>query len=216
MKKMVGPQGEDRLEVDQHVGGGKATRRSVLARAAGLGAVAAFASSALSATPANAWTSNLQSPWRFCNRCAGMVYVWPVNQGCPAGGAHVVQGWTFKLPYNSYWTPNDQPDWRNCGKCRALYFEGYNPDGVCALGGSHENTSLNQNANYILPHDIGQPPWTQANWRFCAKTSQGCFMLFYDGYDGQNGRPYFKGVCPTGGGHAAAGFNFAIPVYAYT
>lgn len=43
---------------------------------------------------------------------------------------------------------------------------------------------------------------TLNGWRFCAK----CFSLFYDGYPA-------KGTCPAGGGHGAAGYNFAIPVH---
>jgi hypothetical protein len=40
----------------------------------------------------------------------------------------------------------------------------------------------------------------QANWRFCHK----CNMMFFDGFPQ-------KGVCPAGGGHEAAGFNFVLP-----
>lgn len=40
----------------------------------------------------------------------------------------------------------------------------------------------------------------QAQWRFCHK----CVSMFFDG------RPE-KGVCPAGGGHEAAGFNFVLP-----
>ncbi len=42
----------------------------------------------------------------------------------------------------------------------------------------------------------------QAAWRFCAK----CHTLFFDGDPTGN-----KGVCPAGGGHAAAGFVFYLP-----
>ena len=40
----------------------------------------------------------------------------------------------------------------------------------------------------------------QAAWRFCHK----CRTLFFDGFPA-------KGVCPAGGGHAAAGFTFYLP-----
>jgi hypothetical protein len=40
----------------------------------------------------------------------------------------------------------------------------------------------------------------QRDWRFCHK----CVGLFF------NGRPD-KGICPRGGGHEAAGFNFVLP-----
>lgn len=37
----------------------------------------------------------------------------------------------------------------------------------------------------------------QEAWAFCKK----CYGLFFDGYDGLNGRPYDKGNCPAGGEH---------------
>ena len=40
----------------------------------------------------------------------------------------------------------------------------------------------------------------QADWRFCRQ----CYSMFFDGYP-------TKGVCPTGGGHAAAGYDFVLP-----
>ena len=44
------------------------------------------------------------------------------------------------------------------------------------------------------------PPPPQANWRYCRK----CQAMFYDGFP-------TKGVCPKGGVHAAAGWNFVLP-----
>ncbi len=43
------------------------------------------------------------------------------------------------------------------------------------------------------------PPLGQANWRYCRK----CQSMFYDGYAS-------KGLCPKGGVHAAAGWNFVL------
>jgi hypothetical protein len=40
----------------------------------------------------------------------------------------------------------------------------------------------------------------QQDWRFCHK----CSAMFFDGFPD-------KGACPAGGGHEAAGFNFALP-----
>jgi hypothetical protein len=40
----------------------------------------------------------------------------------------------------------------------------------------------------------------QRDWRFCHK----CNVMFFDGFPE-------KGVCPAGGGHEAAGFNFDVP-----
>jgi hypothetical protein len=40
----------------------------------------------------------------------------------------------------------------------------------------------------------------QADWRYCQK----CGVIFFDGFPG-------KGVCPGGGGHEAAGYDFILP-----
>lgn len=188
---------------------GKLTRRSLLAKTIGLGMAAtltATAVTAFSAAPAHAWTGPLERPWYYCRYCAGMIYISWFNHGCPAGGQHWQQGWTFQLPYNGVATPNDQRDWRHCDRCCSLFFEGYNPDGVCRGNnwGPHTHNGLNGGNNYTLPFNLSNTTGTQPNWRFCYK----CYMLFFDGSS-------FKGVCPAGGGHAAAGYNFAIPVYSY-
>ena len=40
----------------------------------------------------------------------------------------------------------------------------------------------------------------QRDWRFCSK----CFGMYFNG-------GHSDGVCPTGGGHQAQGFNFVLP-----
>jgi hypothetical protein len=47
------------------------------------------------------------------------------------------------------------------------------------------------------PTDVGG----QSDWRFCGQ----CGGLFWDGDDN------FRGRCPAGGAHAAAGLNFSLP-----
>ncbi|MGV9317139.1 hypothetical protein ACWDR0_33925 [Streptomyces sp. NPDC003691] len=61
-----------------------------------------------------------------------------------------------------------------------------------------------------MPHDIGQPAWTQNQWRYCFK----CSVMFYNGYAYRNE----YGLCPYDyiWGHTAAGYDFAVPVSAYT
>ncbi|WP_410818460.1 hypothetical protein [Micromonospora sp. 050-3] len=62
--------------------------------------------------------------------------------------------------------------------------------------------------NYVLPHDIGEPPGTQANWEYCIN----CCQLFYNGWAPQ------RGVCfRYGGPHVPdpGAFHFAIPVSSY-
>lgn len=204
------PANEERLSMTHSDHDGGLTRRSLLAKAIGLSAAATLAVTAVSAPPAYAWTGPLQYPWKYCRWCAGMVYTAWFNQGCPAGSAHWPIGWTFQLPYNgtgnATGTPHDQKDWRHCGTCLTLYFEGYNPDGVCHgnPGGPHTHLGLNGGNNFILPFDLTDTAGTQTDWRFCNK----CYILFF------NGSP-FKGVCAAGGAHFAAGYNFAIPIYSY-
>ena len=53
---------------------------------------------------------------------------------------------------------------------------------------------------YILSHSYPPQWYQQAGWRFCHK----CSALFFDGYADK------KGVCPNGGGHDAAGFQFML------
>jgi hypothetical protein len=53
---------------------------------------------------------------------------------------------------------------------------------------------------YILSHDYFPLWYQQAGWRSCHK----CSALFFDGYADN------KGVCPNGGGHEAAGFQYML------
>lgn len=190
------------------------TRRSML-KMAGASA-AALAVTAGAAVPGQAAGQQAVGPpgatagWRFCGRCAALFL--PIGYqtgGCPAGGLHQPLGWMFSAQFNTGGDPHWQTEWRRCTKCHSLYFEGYpDPDGRCSQGGDHTYSAA-EDKNYVLRHDVGEPPWTQMNWRFCGKNPQGCSTLFYDGYAN------FKGVCPVSGGHSAAGYNFALSVVSY-
>jgi hypothetical protein len=190
------------------------SRRAWLTTVAGAGLAVSLGGPLLASSPADA---DVLPIFMFCNKCASLMFV--TTAPCPAGGNHYPQGWKFQLPFNGYHLQT-QPNWRMCRYCMAVFFAGYDPSGrnerggICAgSGGAH---LLFGGHNFLLPHGVGEPPWHQANWRFCGKTQYGCFSLFFDGYDGLNGRPYFKGVCPAGpGGHVAIGWNFAIPVNSY-
>jgi hypothetical protein len=56
---------------------------------------------------------------------------------------------------------------------------------------------------FCLPHDIGEDANHQALWRYCVQ----CSGLFFDGYPDKN----FQNVCPNGGHHVPAGYNFVLP-----
>jgi hypothetical protein len=174
----------------------------------------------LSATSAAAeprWTLN---GWRFCVNCFGLFLSdLTVNENrCPRNGRpHQAAGWTFRLTYNDSQpgvgeSANIQSNWRHCYRCAAIYWA---PSATkrCPLGGNHEY--LNPFSPYpprqfLLSYDIGEPPWTQHQWRYCFK----CSALFFNGY-AYKGE---YGLCPYdyAYGHSAAGFDFAIPVSAYT
>ena len=136
---------------------------------------------------------SVEADWRFCGKCLSMFYDGHATKGvCPAGGAHVGQGYNFVLPHDA--PSAGQPDWRICQKCYAMFFDGYPTKGVCPAGSAH----VARGYNFILPHDKSGPG--QTDWRFCQK----CQAMFFDGYPN-------KGVCPAGGAHNAAGLVFVLP-----
>ncbi|WP_238428213.1 hypothetical protein [Frankia nepalensis] len=183
------------------------SRRGILAAGLGLTTLTAAAMLATPAAASGLWHTD----WRFCNRCHGLVrYPSPVQNRCPAGFSHAVQGWTFGVPFTNSTdhhageTAYQQSDWQICRYCSVLYYHDF--PGVCAgRGGS---THLATGPQYLLLHDRNPvPSGFQTDWRFCYK----CSSLYFDGYDP-------NGVCPgnPGWGHAAAGYMFHLQVYAYT
>ena len=181
--------------------------RRALIKGVGVG-IAAMAGTAATASPAHAW--EWATEFRYCVRCAGLTQRL-LDWVCPAGGNHDLSlGWTFRLPVGGYSMPY-QDNWRVCIGCHNLYWEGNNdPDGKCA--GRNGSEHLGGDRNYCVPANVGEPPWHQNRWAYCG----GCFGMFYDGYDGIAGRPYFKGVCPAGGTHWKIGWDFAIPIVRYS
>jgi hypothetical protein len=178
-------------------------------------------------SPAAAETGT-QPEWRFCTKCHLMFYNGyallknqPTYTGhCPAGGAHLPQGWEFFLDYDSAkkTTPPPDPsrqfDWRYCDKCFSLFWDGDTSvtdreghplkKGVCPAGGKHHEQGYMFGLYYTSNTRLSprNPPGAyQSDWRFCDK----CYGLFY------NGAGYGNGRCagPTGQ-HVAAGYDFWI------
>ncbi|MFI1015898.1 hypothetical protein [Streptomyces sp. NPDC020965] len=196
-------------------GAGRLPRRSLLV--AGLGLSAVVAESAWSPTVASAGIRSELNGWRFCVNCFDLFLVdFTVDQSlCPrTRGPHYAMGWTFRLTYNlgvggPGENANTQGNWRHCYRCASLYWS-LSTSKVCPAGGAHSYIHPGgYPRQFLLPHDIGQPPWMQNQWRFCFK----CSALFYNGY-AHKGE---YGLCPYDyiWGHTAAGYDFAIPVSAY-
>jgi hypothetical protein len=136
-----------------------------------------------------------QGQWRYCSKCHGMFYNgYPTKGVCPQGGEHLASGYDFRLPHDVPFKAFDsrQDQWRFCRNCFGLFFEGFEPDGVCPAAGHRA-----QGYNFFLQHD--SPGGGQDAWRFCSK----CYQMFYDGYP-------TKGTCPVGGPHTASGFDFRL------
>jgi len=179
---------------DQNFGTQALRRRMVLL---GGTAMAVAAPLGLLATPASA-DEGAQQDWRFCSKCMAMFWNGAPDKGrCPAGGAHVAQGFQFLIHYddNRGGANQSQYDWRFCTKCKAMYWDGAPNKGRCPAGGGHLAQGFMFGLNFSNPGGS-----TQTEWRFCDK----CFDLFWNGVSS-------KGVCAAGGGHVAQGFVFAIP-----
>ena len=149
-----------------------------------------------------------QGSWRQCVRCLSLVF-WDGHSPrgfCPAGGQHNVQ-----VTANNYVLPNDyaeddhnQSFWYLCKKCFGLYWHGNDRvASVCPKDhGKHDRGGVSDfnrpEFNCLLPHDIDDAGHTK-NFHFCVN----CSGLFLD-------TGFFRGVCPNGGAHVPADFNFAL------
>ena len=178
---------------DRDCGAHQAVRRRVL-----LGASAALAApmGLFGMAPSAAAQSGAQQDWRYCQKCAGMFWNGAADKGrCPAGGAHIGQGFQFLLHYDAGKGNGGeyQYDWRFCSKCKGLYWDGSANKGRCPAGKGHAA----QGFNFGL--DLHKPAGrSQSDWRFCQK----CDGLFWSGT---------KGSCAAGGAHVAQGFVFSVP-----
>ncbi|MER5263134.1 twin-arginine translocation signal domain-containing protein [Actinosynnema sp. NPDC002837] len=81
---------------------------------------------------------NVQSNWRWCNRCQGLFFGGWAGR-CPLGGGH---NWAGSSDYtvfvNDGVNVSKQAGWRSCSKCGGLYFAGNPTAGVCPAGGGHD------------------------------------------------------------------------------
>jgi hypothetical protein len=117
-------------------------------------------------------------------------------------GGHRAMGFDFCLPHDIGEDANHQANWRFCIQCGGLFFDGYSDkgfEGVCPKGGRHVPAGF----HFVLPHDTGEDDHNQSNWHYCLQ----CGGLFFDGYADKG----FEGVCPKGGKHVPAGYNFVLP-----
>ena len=179
--------------LDSHVSN-RPSRRRILAQSGMLAALACIGWP----RPASAAVGD-QGEWRFCDKCESMFWNGTDKKGaCPAGGAHVAQGFLFWLHYDdaAVETAAVQYGWRYCSKCSSLFYNGYPTKGRCPAGGAH----FAQGFMFGLNHQPAAPPSSQTEWRFCEK----CFALFWNGATA-------KGRCAAGGAHLAQGFVFNIP-----
>lgn len=140
-------------------------------------------------------THYTQEGWRWCQRCACLVYATNVTRSvCPApsGGTHDVQasGYYVLFPNKSKYV--GQNGWGWCNKCQTLCHGLAVQTGCCAAGGAHDRTD---SPDYFLwapnipqgtsaPRDFN----AQDNWRHCVR----CKSMHHSG----------GGNCPAPGGGA--------------
>ncbi|HWW48572.1 MAG TPA: hypothetical protein VNZ94_12110 [Xanthobacteraceae bacterium] len=180
------------------------SRRRFLREGQGLFVAAATPPALLMLADRAAGQTGDQADWRYCAKCHQMFFDgYPQKGRCAAGGGHEAIGFNFRPHFDAARARPDQWqfDWRYCNKCSVMFFDGYPNKGRCAAGGGHAAQGYMFGLAYTNESKRTPPPGQNQNaWRFCGK----CSALFYDGYPN-------KGVCPAGGGHAAAGWTFHLP-----
>ncbi|MBL7814155.1 MAG: hypothetical protein JNL70_04040 [Saprospiraceae bacterium] len=152
--------------------------------------------------PVKATASNVQTAWRYCNKCQSMFYDGYNSKGtCSVGGGHSASSYNFILPYNVKESNTIQAQWRFCDQCYNMFFDGYPDKGACAATYRHEELGEHEaeGFNFVLSYNIPENQAAQALWRYCSK----CSMMFYNGYPK-------KGICTKGGEHVASGYNFVL------
>ena len=142
-----------------------------------------------------------QYAWRFCRHCNVLFYDGYADKGvCPKP---IPFGSSVFEPYD----PNLSLYSKAQRKSSSTGVEELIDPDLVILGSSdirkpwkrirqHEAAGF----IFIVSHSYQPQPYQQAGWRFCHK----CSALFYDGY-------IENGVCPNGGGHEPAGFQFILP-----
>lgn len=87
-------------------------------------------------------TASKQGDWRWCSKCAGMVYFG--SAVCPAGG---MQSGDYSLLVGN---GQGQDNWRWCKNCQSLSFTGNGEIGPCPYSGTHDTSG---SADYTLTLD---------------------------------------------------------------
>jgi hypothetical protein len=163
--------------------------------------------------PATARADAVMSNWRFCVNCLVLFQAPRGDENfCPrTAGQHVAAGWAFQLTFSLGGGGTGENaatagNWRLCGKCAALYWTLSNQP-MCPTGGTHV---FLPSWNFLIPHDIGQPPWRQDQWRSCFN----CSAMLFNGYAFQN--EYGRFPDDFVHGHTALANDFAILAAACT
>lgn len=106
-----------------------------------------------------------QSNWRYCTKCQSMFFNGLVGKGhCPAGGAHVADGYTFTLSHDVVATQQAQAEWRYCKNCALMFYNGLSTKGVCAAHmvpgprGPVHGGHVADGYKFVLSHDLQPYP----------------------------------------------------------
>ena len=129
-----------------------------------------------------------QRRWRFCAKCAGLFWRvtfssyeaphQPHQPGAQPGADPAMGEFNFALAHDVAEDGPHQGNWRFCGKCSGLFWAGAGGD--CPKDHRPHQAGAGPAApgfDFMLPHDPGEDPLHQQDWRFC----QRCFCLVWTG-----------------------------------
>ncbi|HEY9608669.1 MAG TPA: hypothetical protein V6C93_04855 [Allocoleopsis sp.] len=161
-------------------------------------------------TPTEASQTLAERSWRYCSSCGVLFHNGSGRGRCPNNPeGHAAAGFQFIIGYVSNGcvddTPTKQSRWRKCSKCLTMYYNGGDATSKrCSAGGFHSRDD--RKCYNLLVNRLHGPvlnpenEFMQGGWRFCGR----CSALFFNGYLDN------KGVCPSGGAHAALGDMFVL------
>jgi hypothetical protein len=93
--------------------------------------------------------ANVQTGWRWCSRCQGLVFSGFSSGICWDEAPHELGGsGSYSVPYGET-PPGAQDLWRWCSRCQGLVFSGFN-EGICSNGAPHE---LGGSVSYSVPYE---------------------------------------------------------------
>jgi hypothetical protein len=98
--------------------------------------------------------AQMQSGWRWCNRCQSLAYGGAGAGWCSAGGHHDHTG---SFNYHMWHDvgslfPGEQDQWRWCRKCQNLFYGPAQGSSWCSQSGRHDSTG---SFNYMIQYDSG-------------------------------------------------------------